>query len=75
MYVRVTNTDFVRDIDSMGLSNTNVAEKNEYYAKVRMIKSQKEEINKVKSEIDSLKEDVNDIKQLLNKILENQING
>jgi len=75
MHVRVTNTNFVRDIDSMGLSNTNIVEKNEYYAKVRMVNSQKEEINKVKSEIDSLKSDMSDIKQLLNKILENQING
>jgi hypothetical protein len=75
MYVRVNNTNFVRDTDSMGLSNTNVAEKNEYYSKLRLYNAQKEEINKVKSEIDDLKSDMSEIKTLLEKILENQING
>lgn len=73
--VRVTGTDFVRDVDSMGLSNTNIAEKNEYYAKLRLVNNQKEEINKVKMEINNLKEDVGEIKSLLRQLIEKGSNG
>lgn len=62
------NSNFVRHTESMGLSNINKAEKDEYYAKLRMIKNQKDEINSLKSEISSLKEDVSEIKELLKKI-------
>ena len=70
MLVKVTGTDFVRDTNSMGLSNLNTSEKNEYYSKVRMMSVQKEEINKVKSEMESIKTDVSEIKSLLLKLLE-----
>ena len=70
MLVKVTGTDFVRDTNSMGLSNLNTSEKNEYYSKVRLIKNQKEEINNVKAEMANIKGDVADIKQLLMKLLE-----
>jgi hypothetical protein len=67
--VRVTGTNFVRDINSRALLPTDNAEKNEYYAKLRMVKNQKEEINKVKSEIDCIKTDMSEIKSLLQQLL------
>lgn len=73
--VRVTGTDFVRDVDSMGLSNTNVAEKNEYYAKLRLVTNQKEEINKIKTEMNEIRSDVGEIKSLLRQLLEKGSNG
>ena len=50
----------------MPVDNT---EKNEYYAKLRVIKSQKEEINKIRSEIDEIKSDVGEIKSLLKQLI------
>ena len=68
--VKVTGTSFVRDINTRALINTDEMAKNEYYSKARLIKNQKEEINKVKSDIDSVKQDVSEIKTLLLKLLE-----
>jgi prefoldin subunit 5 len=65
MFVKVEGTTFVRDTNTMALMNTNTAEKNEYQTKVRMLKTQKDEINTVKKEIDSIKQDMRDIKELL----------
>jgi hypothetical protein len=50
----------------MPIDNT---EKHEYYAKLRLVKNQKEEINKVKSEIDCIKTDMCEIKSLLQQLL------
>ena len=54
----------------MALINTDNQVKNEYYEKLRMLKSQKEEINTVKTEIETMKNDINDIKNLMVKLLE-----
>jgi hypothetical protein len=67
--VRVTGTNFVRDINSRAILPTDTAEKNEYYAKLKLIKNQKEEINKVKSELDCIKSDMCEIKSLLQQLL------
>ena len=70
MFVRVTNSNLVRDTSSMALMPVDNTEKNEYYSKLRVIKSQKEEINNVKAEMSNIKTDVAEIKQLLLKLLE-----
>ena len=70
MLVKVNGTNMVRDTSSMALLNTDNTEKNEYYAKVRMMQNQKTEINNVKSEIQSIKDDISEVKQLLAKLLE-----
>ena len=70
MLVKVTGTNFVRDTNSMGLNNNDDVSRNEYYAKVRMLKTQKDEINTVKAEIADIKDDVNEIKNLMLKLLE-----
>ena len=67
--VRVTGTNFVRDIESRAIMPTDNTEKNEYYAKLRLVKMQKDEINKVKSEIDCIKTDMTEIKSLLQQLL------
>ena len=70
--VKVKDTKFVRDTKSMALLNTDYNEKNEYYNKVRMVKSQKDEINNVREEINNIKDDITEIKSLMLKLLENK---
>ena len=43
--VKVKDSPFVRDINSRALLNTDINEKNEYLSKVKLLKTQKEEIN------------------------------
>ena len=73
--VKVKDSPFVRDINSRALLNTDINEKNEYLAKVKLLKTQKEEINIVKSEVAAIKEDMSEIKLLLSKLLEKGSNG
>jgi hypothetical protein len=68
--VKVAGTDFIRDINSMGLSNINSIEKNEYYLKRKILQTQNIEINSIRSEIDGIKSDVSDIKNMLLKLME-----
>lgn len=67
--VRIKDAPFMRDIKSMGLSNVDMASKNEYLSKVRMMKTQKDEINTIKSEVNSIKKDMSEIKELLGQLL------
>ena len=55
--------------------NTDETSKNEYIAKVRMIKTQKDEINNVKSEVSDIKSEMQEIKQLLVQLLGKGSNG
>jgi hypothetical protein len=71
-FVKVTGTSFVRDVNSMGLSNTDTAAKDEYYNKLRLLKSQKQELNMVKEEIDSVRFEMSEIKQLLQQLINKQ---
>jgi hypothetical protein len=73
--VKVTGTEFVRDTNTMALINMDNTARNEYYAKVRMLKTQKQEINTVKEEIAGIKNDMVEIKQLMLKLLEKGSNG
>lgn len=65
MFVKVTGTNLIRDTNSMGLSNVDQLAKDEYYNKVRMLKTQKDQINMINEEISNLRNDMNEIKQLL----------
>jgi hypothetical protein len=69
-FVRVTGTNFVRDTKGMVLTNTDDVARNEYYAKVQMLNTQKQEINNLKSEMESIKDDVSEIKQMMLKLME-----
>jgi hypothetical protein len=75
MLVKVTGTQYVRDTESMALINTDNEAKNEYLAKVRLLKTQKDEINTVKEEIASIKDDMSEIKQLMLQLLDKNKNG
>ena len=71
-FVKVTGTSFVRDVNSMGLSNTDTTAKDEYYNKLRLLKYQKQELNMVKEEINNVKVEMGEIKQLLQQLISKQ---
>jgi hypothetical protein len=73
--VKITGTNFIRDIKSMAVLPADNTLKNEYLAKVRVAKIQKEEINKVKSDIDDIRNDVNEIKYLLKQLIGKNTDG
>lgn len=73
--VKITGTNYVRDMNSMAIINNDNHEKNEYYAKLHLIKNQKEQINIVKSEIDSIKNEMQEIKSLMLQLLDKNNNG
>ena len=75
MYVKVSGTNFIRDINSMAIINTDNSEKNEYYAKQKLLHNQKVELNSIRSEIDDIKIDVSDIKQLLLQLINKGSHG
>ena len=75
MYVRVSGTNFIRDINSMAIINTDNSEKNEYYAKQKLLHNQKVELNSIRSEIDDIKIDISDIKQLLLQLINKGSHG
>jgi hypothetical protein len=70
MLVEITGTKLVRDTNSMALINMDTAARDEYYAKVKILTSQKEEINKVKTEINDIKSELTTIKDLLIQLLQ-----
>ena len=72
MLVKVNDSNLVRDTKSMALMPTDQTEKNEYYAKVQMMKLQKTEINSLKQEINNIKSDVSEIKSLLCQLIGNK---
>lgn len=73
--VKVEGTAFLRDIHSMGLSNTDHVAKNDYYMKAKLLKTQRDEINTIKDDMNSLKGDMAIIKSLLEKLTDKGRNG
>ena len=67
--VKVTDSTFVRDVESRALINQDYTGRDEYYAKVKMLTNQKTEINKVNAEISQIKSEMSDIKDLLKQLL------
>jgi hypothetical protein len=70
--VKIEGANFVRDIKTMQLSSTDYTERNEYYLKVRLLKTQKQEINKLNDELSSIRNDMLDIKQLLAELIKDK---
>jgi hypothetical protein len=70
--VKIEGANFVRDIKTMQLSSTDYSERNEYYLKVRLLKTQKQEINKLNDELSTIKNDMLDIKQLLAELIKDK---
>ena len=75
MLIEVKDSKFVRDTNSMALMNKDTSARDEYFAKVRMLKHQKEEINTLRSEISSMKNDMSEIKNLLAQLIGKGANG
>lgn len=67
--VKVTDSTFVRDTQSRALINQDYTGRDEYYAKVRLLTNQKNEINKVNAEINQIKSEMSEIKDLLKQLL------
>jgi hypothetical protein len=63
--VKVDDSTFVRDIQSGALINQDYSSRDEYYAKVKLITNQKQELNTVRLEIENVKSDIKEIKELL----------
>ena len=70
--VKIEGANFVRDIKTMQLSSTDYTERNEYYLKVRLLKTQKQEINKLNDELSTIKSDMSEIKQLLAELIKDK---
>ena len=67
--VKVNNTSFVRDTQSMAIINTDINAKNEYYEKARQAVRQKEQINKINEDISELRGELGEIKHLLKQLV------
>jgi polyhydroxyalkanoate synthesis regulator phasin len=63
--IKIIGTDFIRDVNTKVLINTNEKELEDYLDKVASLKKQKTEIDDLKGEIQTLKTDVCDIKDML----------
>jgi gluconate kinase len=70
--VKIEGANFVRDIKTMQLSSTDYTERNEYYLKVKLLKTQKQEINKLNDELSTIKSDMSEIKQLLAELIKDK---
>ena len=75
MEVKVQDSRYVRDTNSMALINKDYAARDEYYAKLRMVSQQKSEINTIKAEVSSVKNDIQDIKKMLELLMDKGRNG
>lgn len=67
--VKVEDSTFVRDTKTRALINTDTAARDEYFSKVKMLTTNKNEINKLNNEVDNLKSELSEIKDLLNQLL------
>ncbi len=75
MLLEVKDSKFVRDTKSMALINKDNGARDEYYAKVKMLSIQKEEINKIKAEVSTVKNDIKEIKEMLSQLIGKGENG
>lgn len=75
MLLEVKESKFIRDTNSMALINKDNSARDEYYAKVKLLKTQKDEINIIKADISSLREDIGEIKDILRQLIGKGTNG
>lgn len=69
-YVKVPGTNLTRDVNSMALINGDMNGLEDYKARRRLIKNQREEINRVKTEIKDVKDELQEIKSLMLRLLD-----
>jgi prefoldin subunit 5 len=68
-YVKVDDSPFIRDTNSRALINQDYAARDEYKSKVKMLTTNKSEINRLNNEITELKSDLSEIKDLMKQLL------
>lgn len=73
--VRIKDSNYYRDTETMALVNQDMASRDEYFLKRKLLVTQAQEINTVKSEINSIKADMQDIKNLMLQLVNKGTNG
>ena len=69
MQVKITGTNYYRDIQTNALVNKDTSGLEEYKAKRKFAEVQRQEINNVKQQMESIKGDVQEIKALMQQLL------
>ncbi len=67
-YVEITDTSYIRDVDSKAILNTDKKGLNEYLMKKEIAKKKKNEENEIKNRLSKLEQDIQQIKDLLLKM-------
>jgi BMFP domain-containing protein YqiC len=68
-YIKVKDTNFVRDPINKALINTDIVSLEEYKSSLNLVASKKGEINKLNTEIVELKSELSEIKNMLLQLL------
>lgn len=63
------NQNFVRDLNSNSIINTNSLEYEDYISRKKLNSKKNEKLNELETEINTIKGDLNEIKLLLRSIL------
>lgn len=67
-YVEITDTSYIRDMDSKAILNTDKKGLNEYLMKKEIAKKKKNEEDEIKNRLSKLEQDIQQIKDLLLKM-------
>lgn len=67
-YVEITDTSYIRDVDSKAILNTDKKGLNEYLMKKEIAKKKKNEEDEIKNRLSKLEQDIQQIKDLLLKM-------
>lgn len=68
-YLKVQDSQYVRDPQTGALINQDYSARDEYFAKVKMLTANKNEINKLNDELSELKSEMSEIKELMKQLL------
>ena len=67
-YVEITDTSYIRDVNSKAILNTDKKGLNEYLMKKEIAKKKKNEEDEIKNRLSKLEQDIQQIKDLLLKM-------
>ena len=67
-YVEITDTYYIRDVNSKAILNTDKKGLNEYLMKKEIAKKKKNEEDEIKNRLSKLEQDIQQIKDLLLKM-------
>lgn len=69
-YLKVKDSELVREVNSNAIINRDKEEFNSYLTKRKFLAQQKNDVEKLKSEMVDIKTDINEIKNLLIQVLQ-----